>query len=104
MRGTFEDQGGLFSYIAVEERVPAGHPWRKLRADVRAVLAAMDRTFSRMYATEGRPSIPPEQLFSALRASVVTRYQSRARCTGFGRRRGRTLSSWHIAWQCRATV
>lgn len=66
MRGTFEDQGGLFSYIALEERVPAGHPLRKIREYVRAVLAAMDRTFSRMYAKEGRPSIPPEQLFSAL--------------------------------------
>ncbi len=66
MRGTFEDQGGLFSYIALEERVPEGHPLRKIREYVRAVLADRDRTFSRMYATEGRPSIPPEQLFSAL--------------------------------------
>jgi len=66
MRGAFEEQGGLFSYIALEERVPGGHPLRKIRAYVRAVLADMDRTFSRMYAKEGRPSIPPEQLFSAL--------------------------------------
>lgn len=66
MRGTFEDHGGLLSDIALEERVPAGHPLRKIRAYVRAVLAAMERTFSRMDATEGRPSIPPEQLFSAV--------------------------------------
>lgn len=66
MRGAFEDQGGLFSYISLEERVPEGHPLRKIREYVRAVLADMDRTFSRMYATEGRPSIPPEQLLSAL--------------------------------------
>lgn len=66
MRGTFEEQGGLFSYIALEERVPKGHPLRQIRAYVRAVLGDMDRTFSRMYAKEGRPSIPPEQLFSAL--------------------------------------
>lgn len=53
MRGAFEDQGGLFSYISLEERVPEGHPLRKIREYVRAVLADMDRTFSRMYATEG---------------------------------------------------
>jgi len=66
MRGTFDDQGGLFSYIALEERVPEAHPLRAIRAYVRTVLADLDRTFSRMYAKEGRPSIPPEQLFSAL--------------------------------------
>ena len=31
MRGTFVDQGGLFSYIAPEARVPATHPLRKIR-------------------------------------------------------------------------
>lgn len=66
MRGVFEDQGGLFSYISLEERVPAGHPLRKIREYVRAVLVDLDRTFARMYAKEGRPSIPPEQLLSAL--------------------------------------
>jgi len=66
MRGAFEDQGGLFSYISLEERVPEGHPLRKIREYVRAVLVDMERTFSRMYAKEGRPSIPPEQLLSAL--------------------------------------
>lgn len=66
MRGTVDDQGGLFSYIALEERVPEAHPLRAIRAYVRAVLTDLDRTFSRMYAKEGRPSIPPEHLFSAL--------------------------------------
>jgi hypothetical protein len=28
MRGHFRDQGGLFSYISPETRVPAGHPLR----------------------------------------------------------------------------
>ena len=32
MRGTFEDQGGLFSYISPEARIPASHPLR-FRAD-----------------------------------------------------------------------
>jgi len=32
MRGRFQDQGGLFSYIQPEERIPADHPLREIRA------------------------------------------------------------------------
>lgn len=70
MRGRFEDQGGLFSYISPEKRVPAKHPLRQVRALVRDVLKEMSRTFARLYASEGRPSIPPEQLLSALLLQV----------------------------------
>lgn len=70
MRGVFQDQGGLFSYISLEERVPSDHPLRKIRELVRAVLIDMNRAFARLYADEGRPSIPPEQLLSALLLQV----------------------------------
>jgi transposase len=66
MRGKFEDQGGLFSYISPETRVPKDHPLRKIRELVRDVLRDLNRTFGRLYSSEGRPSIPPEQLLSAL--------------------------------------
>ena len=66
MRGGFQDQGGLFSYISPEERVPASHPLRKVRELVREVLTALNRSFAKLYSHEGRPSIPPEQLLSAL--------------------------------------
>ena len=66
MRGTFGDQGGLFSYVSPEARVPAGHPLRKIRGLVRDVLSELSRSFARLYAREGRPSVPPEQLLSAL--------------------------------------
>src|SRR5437867_10150777 len=66
MRGRFRDQTRLFSYISPESRVPAVHPLRKIRALVREVLEAMSRSFNRLYAKEGRPSVPPEQLLSAL--------------------------------------
>jgi transposase len=46
--------------------VPAAHPLRKIRVLVRDVLAGMGRSFARLYAKEGRPSVPPEQLLSAL--------------------------------------
>jgi len=70
MRGTFLDQGGLFSYISPEARVPANHPLRKIRELVREVLVDMNRSFGTLYASEGRPSIPPEQLLSALLLQV----------------------------------
>ena len=70
MRGRFTDQGSLFSYIAPDKRVPANHPLRKVRELVRDVLSDLNRSFGRLYASEGRPSIPPEQLLSALLLQV----------------------------------
>ena len=70
MRGAFADQGGLFSYISPEARVPANHPLRKVRELVRDVLSELNRSLGRLYASEGRPSIPPEQLLSALLLQV----------------------------------
>ena len=70
MRGAFADQGGLFSYISPEARVPANHPLRKIRELVRDVLGELNRSLGKLYASEGRPSIPPEQLLSALLLQV----------------------------------
>ena len=70
MRGTFDDQGRLFSYISPEQRVPARHPLRTIRALVREVLRDLDRDFRTLYSATGRPSIPPEQLLSALLLQV----------------------------------
>src|SRR5476649_1926252 len=70
MRGAFADQGGLFSYISPEARVPASHPLRKIRVLVRDVLSELNRSLGKLYASEGRPSIPPEQLLSALLLQV----------------------------------
>lgn len=70
MRGQFQDQGGLFSYIAPEERIPSNHPLRKIRVLVREVLTDLDRDFADSYSHEGRPSIPPEMLLSALLLQV----------------------------------
>ena len=70
MRGKFEDQGGLFSYVSPEARVPKEHPLRKIRELVRDVLRDLSRTLGQLYSNEGRPSIPPEQLLSALLLQV----------------------------------
>jgi transposase len=66
MRGGFLDQGSMFSYISPESRIPDGHPLRLIRALVREVLKELSPSFARLYSRDGRPSIPPEQLLSAL--------------------------------------
>src|SRR5256886_13158937 len=70
MRGRFQDQAGLFSYIRPEERIPADHPLREIRKLVGEVLKELSHSFGKLYSHEGRPSIPPEQLLSALLLQV----------------------------------
>src|SRR6266542_2388588 len=75
MRGAFVDQGGLFSYIAPEARVPANHPLRKIRELVRDVLGELNRSLGKLYASEGRPSIRPErQLMEQLDYNLLYRW------------------------------
>ena len=66
MRGSDERSGELFSYVDLEDRVPAKHPLRLIRRIVNEVLVALDSEFTRIYADSGRPSIPPERLLRAL--------------------------------------
>jgi transposase len=66
MRGHDEQQNSVFSYVSLEERVPAEHPLRPIRRTVDEVLRAMSKEFDSMYARTGRPSIPPERLLRAL--------------------------------------
>jgi transposase len=70
MRGRFRDQGGLFSYVSPESRVSSNHPLRQVRDLVRDVLKQLSRSLGRLYSSEGRPSVPPEQLLSALLLQV----------------------------------
>ena len=66
MRGSDEQQPILISYRSIEDRIPSDHPLRALRRLVDPVLAALSSRFQTVYATTGRPSIPPEQLLRAL--------------------------------------
>jgi transposase len=66
MRGSDEQPGSLFSYVDLEDRVPAKHPLRVIRRIVNDVLIALDGEFAKLYAGSGRPSIPPERLLRAL--------------------------------------
>jgi transposase len=71
MRGAKFEQGGMFSYVTLERRVPADHPLRQIRVLVDRALERMDVEFSRMYARTGRPSIAPEKLLRALLLQVL---------------------------------
>ncbi|MFN3647161.1 MAG: IS5 family transposase, partial [Gemmobacter sp.] len=68
MRGTDEASGSLFSYVDLEERIPARHPLRKIRQVVNEALASLDAEFEALYTDFGRPSIAPERL---IRASLI---------------------------------
>lgn len=68
MRGTDETSGSLFSYVDLEDRIPARHPLRKIRQIVNDALASLDGCFDVLYSADGRPSIAPERL---LRASLI---------------------------------
>jgi transposase len=66
MRGEDQRSEGFFSYLRLETRIPADHPLRAIRKLVDAALAQFSRAFDRLYARDGRPSIPPERLLRAL--------------------------------------
>jgi transposase len=71
MRGSDEQNGALFSYVNLEDRVPARHPLRLIREIVNAALVRLDGTFDKLYAAEGRPSIAPERLLRAVLIQIL---------------------------------
>ena len=71
MRGEDRQQSRLFSYVSAEQRIPATHPVRTIRQLVDRALQALSPRFDRLYASGGRPSIPPEQLLRALLLQVL---------------------------------
>jgi transposase len=66
MRGKDDRSEVFFSYIRLEGRIPDDHPLRAIRQIVDAGLAELSRPFTKLYARDGRPSIPPERLLRAL--------------------------------------
>jgi transposase len=66
MRGEDIQQDDLFSYGSLEERVPANHPLRPIRAMVDEALKSLNGRFNEIYGEDGRKSIPPERLLRAL--------------------------------------
>jgi transposase len=73
MRGSDRGSGSLFSYVDLEQRVPAKHPLRVILAIVNDVLVALDGEFEKLYEGTGRHSVAPERL---LRASLLQAFYS----------------------------
>lgn len=71
MRGDDRQQQAMFSYLSPEQRVPQDHPLRAIRCMVDEVLRDLSPTFDTLYAKEGRPSVPPEQLLRTLLLQVL---------------------------------
>jgi transposase len=71
MRGDDEQQGGAFSYITPEARIPKDHPLRAIRTMTDQVLRELSPRFAKIYSPLGRPSIPPEQLLRALLLQIL---------------------------------
>ena len=55
----------MFSCVTMEQRIPAGHPMRRIRAMVDRALESMDSVLDGIYSDTGRPSIAPERLLRA---------------------------------------
>jgi transposase len=73
MRGQDDGSEGFFSYVRLEERIPADHPLRPIKALVDEALGALNKRFEGLYSTMGRPSIAPEML---LRATLLQAFFS----------------------------
>jgi transposase len=50
MRSQQDRNGSLFSYVSIEDQIPASHPLRRIR---------------KLYSSEGRLLVPPAQLLLA---------------------------------------
>lgn len=71
MRGDDNRQTDMFSYVSPEQRIPADHPIRAIRAMMDEVLARLSPRFDELYSVNGRPSIAPERLLRALMLQVI---------------------------------
>jgi transposase len=60
----------MFSYVSLEQRVPADHPLRAIRKLTDEVLRSLNGDFDQLYSETGRPSIAPEYLLRALLLQV----------------------------------
>ncbi len=71
MRGDDARPASLFSYIQLEDRIPADHPLRVIRTLIDPMLAALSPRFDALYSAQGRRSIAPEKLLRALLLQVL---------------------------------
>jgi hypothetical protein len=59
MRCQQEVSGTLFSYVSIEERIPANHPLNRIRKLADQAPDRLNPPFCQLYASEWRPSMSP---------------------------------------------
>lgn len=79
MRGHDRPQSTMLTLVNPEQRVPAHHPIRLIKALAEVALKELSPLFEQMYSEVGRPSMPPERL---LKASLLMRLRIGARLMG----------------------
>ncbi len=65
MRGKPQGQPDFLTVVNLNTCVPAEHPLRAIKRRVDAVLQKLSPLFDELYAQEGCPSVPPEQLLKS---------------------------------------
>ena len=65
MGGKAQSQPEFLTTINLNQRVPGDHPLRGIKAQADQVLRKLSPLFDDLYARDGRPSIPPEQLLKS---------------------------------------
>jgi transposase len=70
MRGDERVQDGMFSYVSLEQRVPADHHLRAVRKLTDRALLSLSAEFDNLYSDLGRSSIAPEYVLRALLLQV----------------------------------
>ena len=65
MRGKAARQVEMLTAVTPDALVPRGHPIRRIKPIVDKALAQLSPTIDRIYAQNGRASIPPERLLKA---------------------------------------
>jgi len=71
MRGDDLEQAAMFSYVTLAQRIPPDHPLRAIRRLTDEALQVISGELEKLYASSGRPSIPPERLLRALLLMVL---------------------------------
>src|SRR6185437_4497741 len=92
MRGKPQAQPDFLTVVNLNQCVPLNHPLRSIKRRVDEVLKKLSPLFEQLYARQGRPSIPSEQLLKARCSSPFTRCaasdsfasNSPTTCSGFG--------------------
>jgi hypothetical protein len=78
MRSADMQEVALYSYISPEQRVPADHPLRPIRAMVNGVLRTLPPEVDKIYSINGRPSIHRSGCCAACRSKYFIRYVASA--------------------------